>query len=87
MINLHTNKACNGSNFGWLIRQMSINQKKWAADVSQKGCIRLSFLFSFRLARRNVFFFFNLRTEEKTEPDLRLHIFESAKKERKPTQT
>ena len=24
---LHTKKVCNGSNFGWLIQQMSINQK------------------------------------------------------------
>ena len=27
MKNLHTRKTSNGSNFGWLIRQMSINQK------------------------------------------------------------
>ena len=27
MENLHTKKTSNGSNFGWLIRQMSINQK------------------------------------------------------------
>ena len=27
MKNLHTKKTSNGSNFGWLIRQMSINQK------------------------------------------------------------
>ena len=34
MKNLHTKKTSNGSNFGWLIRQMSINQKSgWAEDV------------------------------------------------------
>ena len=27
MKNLHTRKTSNGSNFGWLIQQMSINQK------------------------------------------------------------
>jgi len=27
MKNLHTKKTSDGSNFGWLIRQMSINQK------------------------------------------------------------
>ena len=27
MNNLHTKKTCNGSNFAWLIRQMSVNQK------------------------------------------------------------
>ena len=29
MKNLHTKKTSNGSNFGWLIWQMSINQKSW----------------------------------------------------------
>ena len=44
---------------------MSINQKKWAADVPQKNCIRL--YFSFRPSRLNV-----SPSETKIEPDRRL---------------
>ena len=46
MKNLRTKKTSNGSNFGWLIQQMSIYQKKWAANVSWMVCIRLSFRFA-----------------------------------------
>ena len=49
MKNFHTRKTSNGSNFGWLIRQTSINQKsgrQTSTDVSLKDCIRLSFRFA-----------------------------------------
>ena len=36
MKNFHSKKTSNEINFGWLIQQMSINQKSgWAADVSK----------------------------------------------------
>ena len=51
MKNLHTRKTSKGSNFCWLIRQMSINQtvggRRFVEGLYQA-------LFSFRLARRNV---------------------------------
>ena len=51
MKNLHTRKTSKGSNFGWLIRQMSINQtvggRRFVEGLYQA-------LFSFCLARRNV---------------------------------
>ena len=53
MENLHTKKTSNGSNFGWLIRQMSINQKVGGRRFVE-GLYQA--LFSFGLARRNVIY-------------------------------
>ena len=55
MKNLHTRKTSKGSNFGWLIRQMSINQT--VGSIVGGRCFvegLYQALFSFRLARRNV---------------------------------
>ena len=51
--NLHTRKTSNGSNFGWLIQQMSINQKVGGRRFLE-GLYQA--LFSFRHARRNVIY-------------------------------
>ena len=46
MKNLHTKKNT-GSNFDWLIQQMSINQKSGHfVEVLYQVCIRLSFRFA-----------------------------------------
>ena len=45
-------EACNRSNFGWLIRQMSMNQKRGRRFV-EGLCWAL---FSFRLSHRNVIY-------------------------------
>ena len=43
-----------GSNFGWLIQQMSINQKSGRRRFAEEGLYRA--LFSFRLARQNAIY-------------------------------
>ena len=53
MNNLHTKKTSNGCNFGWLIQQMSINQKS-GRQTFRKGLYQA--LFSFRLACPNVIY-------------------------------
>ena len=69
MKNLHSKKPSNGSNFGWLIQQMSINQKSgW--QTFGKGLYQA--LFSFRLACQNVIY--------KGKADLRLGINSSSPK-------
>ena len=50
---------CNGSKFDWPMKDMSINQKKWAEGISKRNLVRL--YFSFRQPREN-----------KIEPDRRL---------------
>ena len=65
MKNLHTKKTSNGSNFGWLIQQMSINQK------SERQTFRRRFVSG------SVFVSpcppeCYLKSETKIEPDLRL---------------
>ena len=54
MENLHTKKTSNGSNFDWLIQQMSINQKKVGGRRFVEGLYQA--LFSFRLAGGNVIY-------------------------------
>ena len=65
MTNLHTKKTCNGSNFGWLIRQMSINQK----SGRQTFCRRFVSGFIFVSPYPPECY---LQNERKTEPDVRL---------------
>ena len=65
MKNLHTRKTSNGSNFGWLIRQMSIIQKRGRHT------------FRTRFASSSLFVSHcpaecNFQSETKIEPDLRL---------------
>ena len=43
-----------GSNFGWLIQQMSINQKSGRRRFAEEGLYQA--LFSFRLARQNAIY-------------------------------
>ena len=74
MKNLHTKKASNGSNFGWLIQLMSINQK----SVRHTFCRRFvsgSLFFSPCPPERY------LQSETKTERNLTLHNFHKKKKE------
>ena len=42
--NLHTTETSKGSDFGWLIKQMSINQKKWQTFRRRlvSGCVFVS---------------------------------------------
>ena len=74
MKNLHTKKTSNGSNFGWLIQQMSINQK----SGRQTFCRRFvsGSLFVSPCPPECY-----LQSETKTEPDLRLHNFHKKRKE------
>ena len=64
MKNLHTRKTSNGSNFGWLIRQMSINQKSGRQTFRRRFnfCIRLTFRFALPVGM--------LLQKRKIEPDL-----------------
>ena len=62
MENLHTCITSNGSNFGWLIRQMSINQKVGGRRFVE-GLYQA--LFSFRHARLNA-----IQSETKIEPEV-----------------
>ena len=68
MKNLHTRKTSNGSNFGWLIRQMSINQK------SGRQTFRRRFV-SGSLFASPCPPECNFQSETKIKPDLRLVIF------------
>ena len=66
MKNLHTKKTSNGSNFGWLIQQMSINQKSGRQTFRK------------RFVSGSVFVSpcppeCYLQSETKIEPDLRLY--------------
>ena len=36
---------CNGSKFDWPMKDMSINQKKWAEGISKRNLVRLYFSF------------------------------------------
>ena len=67
MRNLHTRKTSNGSNFGWLIQQMSVNQK------SGRQTFRARFvsgpLFVSPCPPECSF-----QSETKIEPDLRLQL-------------
>ena len=63
MKNLHTKKTYNGSDFGWLIRQMSINQK------SGRQTFRRRFVSLFVSPCPPECY---LQSETKIEPDLRL---------------
>ena len=63
MKNLHTKKTYNGSDFGWLIRQMSINQK------SGRQTFRRRFVSLFVSPCPPESY---LQSETKIEPDLRL---------------
>ena len=65
MKNLHTKKTSNGSSFGWLIRQMSINQKRGRKTFRRRfvsGSIFVS------PCPPECYF----QSERKIEPDLRL---------------
>ena len=53
---------CNGSKFDWTMKDMSINQKKWAEGISKRNLVRL--YFSFRQL--------HVSRETKIEPDRRL---------------
>ena len=66
MKNFHTRKTSNGSNFDWLIRQMSINQKSGRQTFRRRFnfCIRLTFTFRFALPVGM------LLQKRKIEPDL-----------------
>ena len=65
MKNLHTKKTSNGSNFGWLIRQMSINQKSGRKTFARKFVSDSLFVSPCPPEC-------NFQSETKTEPDLRL---------------
>ena len=73
MENLHTKKTSNGSNFGWLIRQMSINQKRG----QQLFCKRFvsGSLFISPCPVPECY----LQSETKIEPDLRFRVVEPDK--------
>ena len=65
MENLHTKKTRNGSNFGWLIRQMSITQKR-RRQTFRRRFVSGSLFVSPCPAECS------LQSETKIEPDLRL---------------
>ena len=65
--NLHTRKTSNGSNFGWLIRQMSINQKS-GRQTFRKRFVSGSLFVSPCPPECN------FQSETKIEPDLRLFL-------------
>ena len=65
MKNLHTGKKRNGSNFGWLIQQMSINQKS-GRQTFRRRFVSGSLFVSPCLPECY------LQSETKIEPDLRL---------------
>ena len=66
MKNLHTRKTSNGSNFGWLIRQMSINQKSGRQTFRRRFVSGSLFISPCPPEC-------NFQSETKIEPDLRLH--------------
>ena len=68
MKNLHTTKTSNGSDFGWLIHQLSINQKVGGRRFVE-GLYRLCFRFALPAG---MLFICYLQSETKIEPDLRL---------------
>ena len=65
MENLHTKKTSNGSNFGWLIRQMSINQKSGRQTFRRRFVSGSLFVSPYPPECY-------LQSETKIEPDLRL---------------
>ena len=65
MKNLHTRKTSNGSNFGWLIRQMSINQKSGRQTFRRRFVSGSLFVSPCPPEC-------NFQSETKVEPDLRL---------------
>ena len=67
MENLHTKKTGNGGNFGWLIRQMSINQK--SGRQTFRGRFVSGSLFVSPCPPKCY-----LQIETKIEPDLRLKL-------------
>ena len=62
---MHTRKTSNGSNFGWLIRQMSINQKSGRQTFRRRFVSGSLFVSPCPPER-------NFKSETKIEPDLRL---------------
>ena len=71
MKNLHTRKTSNGSNFGWVIRQMSINQKSGLQTFRRKFVSGSLFVSPFPPEC-------NFQSEKKIEPDLRLRVTRNA---------
>ena len=67
MKHLHTRKTCNGSDFGWLIPQMSINQKSGRQTFRGRFVSGSLFVSPCRPERY-------LQSERKIEPDLRLRF-------------
>ena len=65
MKNLHTKKTSNGSNFGWLIQQMSVNQKSGRQTFRRRFVSRFVFVTP---CPPECY----LKSETKIEPDLRL---------------
>ena len=65
MKNLHTKKSRKGSSFGWLIRQMSINQKS-GREKFRRGFVSGSIFVSPCPPECH------FQSETKIEPDLRL---------------
>ena len=65
MKNLHTRKTSNASNFGWLIQQMSINQKRGRETFSRRFVSGSVFVSPYPSECY-------LQSETKIEPDLRL---------------
>ena len=66
MKNLHTKKTSTGSNFGWLIQQMSINQKSGRQTFGRRFVVSGSLFVS--PCPPECY----LQSETKIEPDLRL---------------
>ena len=64
---LHTRKTSNGSNFGWLIRQMSINQKS-GRQTFRRRFVPGSLFVSPSPPECN------FQSETKIQPDLRLRL-------------
>ena len=64
---LHTRKTSNGSNFGWLIRQMSINQKSGRQTFRRRFVSGSLFVSPCPPEC-------NFQSETKIEPDLRLFL-------------
>ena len=73
MKNLHTKKR-SGSNFGWLVQQMQINQKR-GRQTFRRSFVSGSLFVSPCPPE------YYLQSETKTEPDLRLHNFHKKRKE------
>ena len=69
--NLHTRKTSNGSNFGWLIRQMSINQKSGRQTFRRRFVSGSLFVSP---CPPECY----LQSETKIEPHLRLFLSENA---------